>query len=80
MDSTWGHQIIYKIIKQIWAERNRENTPILNESKVILLYKDGNRSIASNYRPISLRHMILNILDRWIQMKLKTHFDTNDAY
>ena len=47
---------------------------------MILLHKDGDKSIASNYRPISLRHMILNILDRWIQMKIKTHFNSNDAY
>ena len=36
----------------------------LNESKVILLHKEGNKSLPGNYRPITLRHMILNILDR----------------
>ena len=67
LGGTWCHEIIYRIIRQIWNERNQDNTPLLNESKVILLHKDGDKSIANNYRPISLRHMILNILDRWIQ-------------
>ena len=33
-----------------------------------------------NYRPITLRHMILNILDRWLQLKLTQHFETNNSY
>ena len=47
-------------------ERRGDNIKELNESKVILLYKDGDKASPGNYRPITLRHMILNILDRWI--------------
>ena len=43
-----------------------DNIKELNESKVTLLYKGGYKASPDNYRPITLRHMILNILDRWI--------------
>ena len=76
----WIHEIIYNIIREIWNERQIESVNLLNESKVILLFKNGDKRMPSNYRPISLRHMILNILDRWIQLKLKQHFNHNELY
>ena len=57
-----------------------ENAKILNESKVVLLYKEGDKRNPGNYRPITLRHFILNILDRWIQKKLAEHFERNESY
>ena len=66
MGSKWGHDIIFRIIRQIWVERRQDNIKELNESKVVLLFKDGDKALPGNYRPITLRHMILNILDRWL--------------
>lgn len=43
-----------------------ESLPLLNESKVVMLPKKGEKLDPGNYRPISLRHMLVNILDRWI--------------
>ena len=80
LGSKWCHDIIYRIVCQIWNERQRENARILNESNVVLLFKEGDRKEPGNYRPISLRHIILNILDKWIQKKLAEHFERNDAY
>ena len=60
----WIHEIIYNIIREIWNERQIENVNLLNESKVVLLFKNVDKRMPSNYRLISLRHMILNILDR----------------
>ena len=44
LGSKWCHDIIFRIIRQLWLERHQESARILNESKVILLYKDGNKS------------------------------------
>ena len=42
----------------------RLSVELLNESRVILIHKKEDKKEPSNYRPISLRHIVLNILDR----------------
>ena len=79
LGSKWGHDIIFRIIRQIWHERRGINIKELNESKVILL-SNGNKALPENYRPITLRHMILNILDRWLQLKITKQFENNNSY
>ena len=33
------HNILYEIIRKIWEERERDNVELLNESRVIMVYK-----------------------------------------
>ena len=73
-------EIIYRILEQLWYERNDHDITVLNQSETILLYKNGDRNAPQNYRPISLRHLILNIMDRWIQLKLNEHLSELEIY
>ena len=53
-----------KLLKKSENKKIKEAKTKLNESDICLLYKEGNRKLAGNYRPIALRHVILNVIDR----------------
>ncbi len=44
---------------------------------VTLLYKDGDRSVASNYRPISILPALSKILERVVYTQMYNHIDRN---
>ena len=39
----WCHNILYEIIRKIWEERERDSVELLNESRVIMIYKKGDK-------------------------------------
>ena len=57
-------EILFRIMEQIWHERHTQEVTVLNKSEVILLHKSGDKKMPQNYRPISLRHIVLNVMDR----------------
>ena len=55
---------MYQNIKKI-ANNPEEMPEIITESNICLLHKKGSKQDPKNYRPIALRHILMNILDKW---------------
>ena len=51
---------------------------IFNEAKVIPLYKSGDKSEPSNYRPISILSVLSKPVERHINEHIMNHFHIND--
>ena len=72
----WGAEVgqcqIYQIIKKI--VENPENMPLtITESNICLLHKKGDKLNPKNYRPIALRHFLMNVLDKWIYSRIRSY-------
>ena len=50
------------------------------ESLVTPLFKKGSRSLAANYRPVSLTDHTIKIFERVVRKKLVDHFERNDLF
>ena len=72
----WGAEVylsqIYLIIKTIVTQPDLLPEAITT-SNICLLHKKGDKAEPKNYRPIALRHFIMNILDKWIYQQIKPH-------
>ena len=50
------------------------------ESLVTPLFKKGSRSLAANYRPVSLTDHTIKIFERVVRKKLVDHFERNELF
>ena len=72
----WGAEVclsqVYQIIKRIVSQPN--NMPeMITRTNICLLYKKGDKMDPKNYRPIALRHFLMNVLDKWLYSQIKPH-------
>ena len=50
---------------------------VLKISKVIILYKNGNKNDCSNYRPISVTSQFLKIFEKILKVRMFSFLDKN---
>ena len=50
------------------------------EARISVIYKKGNKALASNYRPVSLTSVLCKVMERLIRDQLLDHFNKNKLF